>query len=642
MSRPNKPQSRSAIRWLAASILILAVALLLVTGAVVRWMKPDFSTDQPSVADLNPTAGNSAKPVSMTVVTPKLVERQNTLQAEFDPSNEGWFSEKVNQTVSAHFQQIRRRWSTERPFRDEELANLTSVKFRCQPLRPTELNTVYQDRSITVRRDMSAGRDSQQDNQLAENDLGTSRLAVALNHLRSAFAGFSDVRAKFKTIGVEISDQRITTTVLFQAFGKKNESSLQQDATWDLNWDADSPGDLRLLSIDVLSFEEVAFSGHTPTLLSDCTRAVLGATPSFRNQLQYGSGFWMQRLDRHLSPRLLEGHIGFALGDVNNDGREDLYVCQPGGLPNRLYIQKQDGSVADASSDAGVDILDWSHSALILDLNNDGNQDLAVLTDAMLLVLSGDGTGQFTPKAELVGTFEYALSAADFDNDGDLDLYACNYFAETAEGLAQLERTDPLFNSNTGGRNALFRNEGDWKFVDATHEVGLDVNNERWSLAAAWEDYDNDGDQDLYVVNDFGHNSLYRNDRGQFVEVAAMSGAVDANQGMSVTWADYNHDGWMDVYVSNMFSAAGKRVTRQPGFLPGLSSETRQLYQQLARGNTLLENPGNGVFRDVSVENGVTMGRWAWASLFADLNNDGWEDLLIANGYLTQDSKDDL
>jgi hypothetical protein len=188
----------------------------------------------------------------------------------------------------------------------------------------------------------------------------------------------------------------------------------------------------------------------------------------------------------------------------------------------------------------------------------------------------------------------------------------------------------------------LFRNDGDWTFIDATEETGLDAGNGRWSLAAAWEDYDNDGDSDLYVVNDFGHNNLYRNDRGRFTEVADMAGVVDANQGMSVTWADYNNDGWMDVYVSNMFSAAGNRVTRQPSFMPNQSRDTTGLFQQLAKGNTLLENLGDGTYRDVSLDTGVTMGRWAWASLFADVNNDGWEDLLVTNGYLTQESSDDL
>ena len=138
---------------------------------------------------------------------------------------------------------------------------------------------------------------------------------------------------------------------------------------------------------------------------------------------------------------------------------------------------------------------------------------------------AGDGSGRFTRKASLKGTLEYALSAADFDNDGDLDLYACNYSAESSEELAQLSRTDPLFDSNTGGRNVLFRNEGEWRFVDATEEVGLNVNNRRYSLAAAWEDVDNDGDvdsSDEYLkMNYFNNldeiNSIKLENTGKFI-----------------------------------------------------------------------------------------------------------------------------
>ena len=625
MSRPGK------------NILIPAAVLAVITIAVIaRWLVPD-SVDPSNETTVQKASGDSDSTMRVTVVTPQARNRQNALRADFDPANDGWISESINDSVTAHFKTISRIWPTERPFRDDDLARLTSSKFHCHPLRPSQLDTVYESRSITVQRGTTV------DSEHRDQDTGTGRLAVALNHLRSSFAGFSGVRVKFKTTGVKISGQVVTTDVLYEGFGEKKESSLQQNANWQVTWTFDpSSAELRMLSIDVLSHDEVAVSGRRPTLFSDCTEAVLGSNSSFRDQLRHGSGYWMQRLDGHLSPRLLEGHIGFAMGDVNNDGLEDLYICQPGGLPNRLYIQNRDGTVTDSTSEAGLDVLDWSHSALIVDLNNDGYQDVAVLTDLLLLIFAGDGSGRFSRKASLHGTLEYALSAADFDNDGDLDLYACNYFAESSEELAQLSRTDPCLIRTPVGAMCFSVTRVNGRFVDATEEVGLDVNNQRWSLAAAWEDDDNDGDQDLYVVNDFGHNSLYRNEGGQFTEVAAASGAVDANQGMSVSWADFNRDGWMDVYVSNMFSAAGNRVTFQPSFLSSLPQDKRRLYQQLARGNTLLENLGDGAYRDVSIERGVTMGRWAWASLFADVNNDGWEDLLIANGYLTQDSKDDL
>ena len=196
--------------------------------------------------------------------------------------------------------------------------------------------------------------------------------------------------------------------------------------------------------------------------------------------------------------------------------------------------------------------------------------------------------------------------------------------------------------------NWLFRNDGKLTFTDATSQAGLDENNKRFSFAAAWEDYDNDGDIDLYVANDFGRNNLYRNDNGRFTDVAAPAGVEDVAAGMSVTWGDYNRDGRMDLYVSNMYSSAGSRVAYQRRFLPDSDQATRSLFQRHARGNSLFENlapPADSsgpAFLDVSAEAAVVMGRWAWASLFVDINNDGWEDLMEANGMRTGDTADDL
>ena len=196
----------------------------------------------------------------------------------------------------------------------------------------------------------------------------------------------------------------------------------------------------------------------------------------------------------------------------------------------------------------------------------------------------------------------------------------------------------------------LFRNdatpvEGDtpnWRFSYVTKAAGLDENNRRFSYAASWEDFDNDGDLDVYVANDFGRNNLYRNDNGKFTDVAKEAGVEDVSAGMSITWGDYNNDGWMDIYVSNMFSSAGNRIAYQGKFQSGAGDETKKLFQRHARGNSLFENAKDGTFRDVSVDAGVTMGRWAWGSRFLDINNDGWQDILVANGFLTQGKSDDL
>ncbi|NIP92238.1 MAG: VCBS repeat-containing protein, partial [Akkermansiaceae bacterium] len=141
-------------------------------------------------------------------------------------------------------------------------------------------------------------------------------------------------------------------------------------------------------------------------------------------------------------------------------------------------------------------------------------------------------------------------------------------------------------------------------------------------------------------------NNLYRNDSApegtlRFVDVAPGLNGQDQASGMSVSWGDANRDGRMDLYVGNMFSSAGRRIATQGAFSAGSPEDVRRALLRFARGNTLLLNRGDR-FEDVSEPSGVTMGRWAWSSSFADLNNDGWEDLVVANGYLTTGDTGDL
>ena len=194
----------------------------------------------------------------------------------------------------------------------------------------------------------------------------------------------------------------------------------------------------------------------------------------------------------------------------------------------------------------------------------------------------------------------------------------------------------------TVGLTCCYANDGNWEFNDVATQVGFAPTNNRFSFAAAWEDYDNDGDLDLYVANDYGRNNLYQQDKGRFVDVAGPLGLEDMSSGMSVAWGDYNLDGHMDLYVSNMFSAAGNRITYQRQFKQGEKDDVLQVFQRHARGNSLFESIGNGQFRDVSMQANVTMGRWAWGSSFVDVNNDSYQDLIVANGFITTDDTTDL
>ncbi|MFV2069409.1 MAG: FG-GAP repeat domain-containing protein [Pirellulales bacterium] len=586
-------------------------------------------------------ATGASRAETLPQVTSDLFRAELATQRELlDPVGQGWKSEETANQISSQLKRIGHLLSDPKGGEKAAPADLVAAEFECRPLRPAPLEEVFRDAAVVVRRPASSEPPS------AGPFRGPAGLMTAIGELAKGLQGATQVRTKFKVFRIADAAPRVRATSYVEASGRTEQGTASQTATWETEWVAgQGDGPPRLVGIAIRDYEEVEATATGGTVLADCTAAVFGDAPAFRDQVRYGAGYWMRRLPMYISPRMPESHMGLAVGDANGDGREDVYLCQPGGLPNRLFIQQPDGTVVDQAAEAGVDVMDWSCSGLFVDLDNDGDQDLVAVTDAMVVVFANDGSGHFRVATRLKGSYEYAVSAADYDQDGDLDLYLCNYFLEFTTGVSLIGRRDPLFNSNMGGQNALFRNDGDWKFTDVTVESGLDEHNSRLSFAAAWEDYDNDGDLDLYVVNDFGHNSLYQNDGAvppHFKDVAEQAGIVDANQGMSVSWADYNHDGLMDLYVSNMFSSAGNRVMFQERFKPGVSDATRERLLRLARGNTLFKNAGDGTFRDVSDQMGVTMGRWAWGSLFADINNDGWDDLLVTNGYLSQADSHDL
>ena len=158
-----------------------------------------------------------------------------------------------------------------------------------------------------------------------------------------------------------------------------------------------------------------------------------------------------------------------------------------------------------------------------------------------------------------------SLAAGDMDGDGDLDLFVCGYVSPYGGSGAPM----PYHDARNGARNRLLRNEGGLRFVDVTEEAGLEADNSRYTFAATWLDVEPDGDQDLYVVNDFGSNQLWLNDAGRFEEAADSLGLRDVAAGMGVSVGDVNGDALEDVYVSNMFSSAGGRITSQARFLGG-------------------------------------------------------------------------
>ena len=566
-----------------------------------------------------------------------------------NPERDGWDTEVAADKASKVLKQLANALTDADGLSEKTVSRWLAADFSCTALVP-RLETAFDDGVLHAQRGI-AGSDS---TAVSASHQGTEGFVKALRTQLAPLEGASDVHAKFKLYGIQLAEGELTSRQFLAVSGRTAAGMIEQNATWDIRWQMESSVTNakapKIKWIGVQDFEQVASEHTSGPLFADCTEAALGANESFQRQFLLGMNHWFRSIQdtRYLTPL---GHPGLAVGDVNGDGLPDMYVCQEAGLPNRLFLQRQDGTMQDVSEDWGVNWIENSRSALLVDLDNDGDQDLVVATLGNLVVAENGGT-EFTIRRVLPTNEDVmSLTAIDYDNDADLDLYACVYYQNDVLGrprarlLSGVGETDPGGNASAG-RNSLHRNdisaEGVWKFTETTREVGLDDDNQHHSFAAAWEDFDNDGDQDLYVANDFGRNNLYRNDDGQFVDITAAAGAGDSAFGMSVTWGDYDQDGYMDLYISNMFSAAGSRVTSQDSFASDASENLKAQLQRFARGNTLLRNKGDGTFEDVSVDAAVTMGRWSWSSNFIDINNDSREDLVVSNGFITGGDSGDL
>ena len=547
-----------------------------------------------------------------------------------NPSEDGWKTEALAEYANKKLKQLGDLF-----FNDGTLENIITSDFSTDPLSPKELKTMLSKDSIIIQ---SA------DIQSNTKKEGAEHLQKELISTRNQTSELPEERyIKFKIVGIDLkSDQEtFNTKVLFNINYKTNSNIVQKNAVWSINWKG-LDEHTKISDITIQSFSQAIRQKAFP-LFTEITESVIGENSCYTTQLAHGMNHWLTRAPvRAMLNRF--GTPGISIGDVNGDGLDDFFLCQEPGLPNRLFIQQKDGKALELSKEWGVDWIEDSRSSVIADFDNDGDQDLAVACYGMVVIANNNNQRGFEPVTVLRTSWSTSsLAAADYDNDGLIDLYVCAYVNEdNGDSIGTGSNEFVYHDAENGAANTLFKNTtkdtGNLSFIDVTEQAGLNINNSRWSFAASWEDYDNDGDQDLYVANDYGRNNLYNNDKGKFTDLASETDSEDSASGMSVSWADYDRDGNMDLYVSNMFSAAGNRITNQKQFKNSTQQSVRERFRRFARGNTLLRNTGQ-IFQDTSLSAGVNMGRWAWGSNFIDFNSDTFPDLIVANGYLTSKSE---
>ncbi|MFK7905792.1 MAG: VCBS repeat-containing protein [Chitinophagales bacterium] len=342
---------------------------------------------------------------------------------------------------------------------------------------------------------------------------------------------------------------------------------------------------------------------------------------------------------------------GVAIGDLNNDGLQDLYFTS-NMEENKLYLNQTSNKgghlqFKDITQSAGVTGNErWDTGVAMADVNGDGFLDIYVSisgkwssTANLLFVNNGDLT--FTEKAAELGLADTGNSTQatffDYDRDGDLDVYVANY--------PPLHFKSPNFVYSQNARNPrpetsdhLYRNDGG-VFTDVTSDAG--VLNFGLSLSATAGDFNNDGWQDIYVSNDFAApDYLYMNNQdGTFSDKISQSTAHTAYYGMGTDVADFNNDGLLDIFQVDMtpednFRSKANMASMNPeGFKEmidlGLTYQYMENALQLNHGIT-----ANGLprFGDVSRMTGTALSDWSWSPLFADLDNDGWKDIHITNG----------
>ncbi|WOO40940.1 FG-GAP-like repeat-containing protein [Rubellicoccus peritrichatus] len=363
---------------------------------------------------------------------------------------------------------------------------------------------------------------------------------------------------------------------------------------------------------------------------------------------------------------------GVAVGDVNGDGKPDLYLVSGPG-ENKLYLQGEPFEFEDVTAQAGVGGGDdtWGTGAAMVDIDNDGDLDIYVANyDSPNQLYLNEGDGKFREAASEYGLdiSDASLMAyfADYDKDGDLDVYiVTNRFyreggipSESQYNMGFFDRGvikpeyekyytfrkiagDTFTITAVGRPDYLLRNDGE-RFTDVTKEAG--IADEDHGLSAVWVDYNSDGYPDLYVANDFTDaDRLYHNNGdGTFTDKIADVVPHTTWFSMGSDVGDVNNDGLLDIFVLDMAATSHYREKASMGNMDKnkeflLTAVPRQVMR-----NALLINAGNGKMLEAAKLAGVSSTDWSWSANFGDLDNDGLIDLFVTNGMTRDYANSDM